>query len=154
MKNRNFCKLLASTVIVIMLSAGCGASNAAPAKEEAATEATEATVTEEETVTEETPEVEPVADTSETTKSEENGVSPTESQNIVTEERYIVNDSYSDVCFRLAECYHYGIGTEKDLQQALFFAGIVRDEAKARLDRGDMYGGYLYPRALKEWQDI
>ena len=67
---------------------------------------------------------------------------------------YIVNDSYSDVCFRLAECYHYGIGTEKDLAQALFFAKIVRDETEARLDRGDMYGGYLYPKALKEWQDI
>ena len=84
MKNRNFCKVLAGTVIVIMLSAGCSASNAAPAKDESAPEATEATVTEEKTVNEETPEVEIVADTSETTKSEENGVSPTESQDIVT----------------------------------------------------------------------
>ena len=31
---------------------------------------------------------------------------------------------------------------------------IAKDETKARLDRGDMYGGYLYPKALKEWQDI
>ena len=72
----------------------------------------------------------------------------------IEEEQYTVNDSYSDVCFRLAECYHYGIGTEKDPAQALFFAEIARDETKARLDNGDMYGGYLYPKALKEWQDI
>ncbi len=72
----------------------------------------------------------------------------------IEEERYIVNDSYSDVCFRLAECYHYGIGTEKDLKKALFFAKIARDETKARLDNGDMYGGYLYTKVLKEWQDI
>ena len=69
-------------------------------------------------------------------------------------ERYVVNDSYSDVCFRLAECYHYGIGTEKDLKQAGFFARIARDETKKRLDDGDMYGGYLYPGAMKEWQSI
>lgn len=62
MKNRNFCKLLAITFIVTMLSAGCGASNTAPAKEEAAPEATETTVKEEETVTDETPEAEPVVE--------------------------------------------------------------------------------------------
>lgn len=72
----------------------------------------------------------------------------------IEEEHFTVNDSYSDVCFRLAECYHYGIGTEKDLAQALFFARIAKDETKARLNNGDMYGGYLFPKALKEWQDV
>jgi len=69
-------------------------------------------------------------------------------------ERFIVNDSYSDVCFRLAECYHYGIGTDIDMQQAKFYVEIAKEEAKARLDSGDVYGGYLYPRTVKEWQAI
>lgn len=69
-------------------------------------------------------------------------------------ERFIANDSYSDVCFRLAECYHYGIGTQVDMSQAKYYAEIARDEAKARLESGDIYGGYLYPKALKEWQSI
>lgn len=89
MKNRNICKLLAITVIVTMLSAGCGASNAAPAKEEAVPEATEATVTEEETVTEETTEVETVADTSEAAKPEEKGASSTESQDTTAEVKFL-----------------------------------------------------------------
>lgn len=57
MRYRYFCKLLAITVIVTMLSAGCSASNAAPAKEEVAPEATETTVTED-TPTEATSEAE------------------------------------------------------------------------------------------------
>ena len=89
MKNRNICKLLAITVIVTMLSAGCGASNAAPAKEEAVPEATEATVTEEETVTEETTEVETVADTSEAAKPEEKGASSTESQDSAAKVKFL-----------------------------------------------------------------
>ncbi len=70
------------------------------------------------------------------------------------EERFIVNDSYSDVCFRLAECYHYGIGTEIDLDKAKKYIQIAKDEARERLDGGDMYGGFLYPRTVKEWQAI
>ena len=89
MKNRNFCKLLAITVIVTMLSAGCGASNAAPAKEEAVPEAAKATVTEEETVTEETTEVETAADTSEAAKPEEKGASSTESQDTAAEVKFL-----------------------------------------------------------------
>ena len=69
-------------------------------------------------------------------------------------ERYLVNDSYSDVCFRLAECYHYGIGIEIDMDQAKEYIQIAKEETKKRLDDGDMYGGYLYPRAMKEWQAI
>ena len=65
-----------------------------------------------------------------------------------------MNDSYSDVCFRLAECYHYGIGIEIDMDQAKEYIQIAKEETKKRLDDGDMYGGYLYPRAMKEWQAI
>ena len=72
----------------------------------------------------------------------------------IMEDHYMINDSYSDVCFRLAECYHYGIGTKIDMDKARFYSSIAKDEAKRRLDNGDMYGGYLYPAALKEWQSI
>ena len=89
MKNRNICKLLAITVIVTMLSAGCSAANAATAKEEAVPEATEATVTEEETVTEETMVVESVADTSEAAKPEEKGASSTESQDTAAKVKFL-----------------------------------------------------------------
>ena len=89
MKNRNICKLLAITVIVTMLSAGCSAANAAPAKDEAVPEATEATVTEEETVTEETMAVESVADTSEAAKPEKKGASSTESQDTAAKVKFL-----------------------------------------------------------------
>ena len=89
MKNRNICKLLAITVIVTMLSAGCSAANAATAKEEAVPEATEATVTEEETVTEETMVGESVADPSEAAKPEEKGASSTESQDTAAEVKFL-----------------------------------------------------------------
>jgi TPR repeat protein len=61
------------------------------------------------------------------------------------------NDSYSDVTLRLAECYHYGIGTEKDLDEAKYFIQIAKDECKRRFEDGDMYGGGSLPRAEKEW---
>lgn len=70
------------------------------------------------------------------------------------EEKFLVNDSYSDVCFRLAQCYHYGIGTEINLEEAKKYIQIAKDESKKRLDSGDMYGGFLYPFAVKEWQAI
>lgn len=89
MKNRNICKLLAITVIVTMLSAGCSAANAATAKEEAVPEATEATVPEEETVTEETMVGESVADPSEAAKPEEKGASSTESQDTAAEVKFL-----------------------------------------------------------------
>lgn len=72
----------------------------------------------------------------------------------LNEEHFVVNDSYSDVCFRLAECYHYGIGTDIDLEKAKFYVQISKDEAQKRLDSGEMYGGCLYPRTVKEWQSI
>lgn len=46
MKNRSFVTILAVTVITAVLAAGCGSSNAAPAKEEAATETVQATAEE------------------------------------------------------------------------------------------------------------
>ncbi len=70
------------------------------------------------------------------------------------DETFMMNDSYSDVCFRLAECYHYGIGTDIDLERAGEFAQIAKEETKKRLESGDMYGGYLYPKTEKEWQSI
>lgn len=69
-------------------------------------------------------------------------------------EHFLINDSYPDVCFRLAECCHYGIGTDVNLEKARYFAQIAKEETKKRLDRGDLYGGSLYPKALKEWQFI
>jgi hypothetical protein len=64
------------------------------------------------------------------------------------------NDSYSDVCLRLAECYHYGLGTEVNLKKAREFIEIAKIECKRRLDEGDMYGGAYYPRAEREWLKI
>ena len=46
MKNRSFMTILAVTVITAVLAAGCGSSNTAPAKEEAATETVQATAEE------------------------------------------------------------------------------------------------------------
>jgi TPR repeat protein len=67
---------------------------------------------------------------------------------------YSCNDSYSDVCLRLAECYHYGIGTEVDMKEARTFIEIAKTECKRRLDDGDMYGGGSFPRANMEWMLI
>jgi hypothetical protein len=61
------------------------------------------------------------------------------------------NDSYSDVTLRLAECYHYGIGTDIDLDKAKKFIRIAKDECKRRLNEGDMYGGSSLPMAEREW---
>lgn len=65
-----------------------------------------------------------------------------------------MNDSYSDVCLRLAECHHYGIGTAVDLTAAKYYICIAKGEIKERLDRGDVYGGSAIKRAEDEWQKI
>lgn len=65
-----------------------------------------------------------------------------------------LNDSYSDVCLRLAECYHYGIGTEPDLEEAVYYIKIAKAEAQRRYNNGDMWGGCPLPRIKKEWQKI
>ena len=64
------------------------------------------------------------------------------------------NDSYSDVCFRLAECFHYGIGTNIDMEKAKAFIEIAMDETKKRVDEGDVYGGSALPQVEKEWLAI
>ena len=69
-------------------------------------------------------------------------------------DHFSLNDSYADVCLRLAECYHHGIGTRVDLEKARRFVQIAKDEAQVRLDSGDAYGGCLYPRVRKEWLAI
>lgn len=65
-----------------------------------------------------------------------------------------VNDSYSDVCLRLAECHHYGIGTAVDMTAARYYICIARDEIKERLARGDLYGASAMSRAEAEWQKL
>ena len=72
----------------------------------------------------------------------------------IMKDRFLVNDSYSDVSYRLAECYHHGIGTPIDMEKARFYIQITKDEAKKSMDSGDMYGGYLYSVTLREWQAI
>ena len=72
----------------------------------------------------------------------------------LAKDRFLFNDSYADVCFRLAVCYHYGIGTQIDTEKARHFIQIAKDEAKARLDSGDMYCANQYPLIWKEWQSI
>jgi hypothetical protein len=69
----------------------------------------------------------------------------------VMPDKYSCNDSYSDVCLRLAECYHYGIGTMIDLNEAKKYIQIARTECQDRFNDGDMYGGVSLPRAEKEW---
>lgn len=69
----------------------------------------------------------------------------------VPEAEWSYNDSYSDVCLRLAECYHYGIGTEINLLAAEKYIQIAKEECKCRFDEGDMYGGSSLQRAEKEW---
>lgn len=71
--------------------------------------------------------------------------------NVIAKDDMSLNDCYSDVCLRLAECWHYGIGTKKDLSAARKMIQIARDECKRRKDAGDMYGGAYLPRAEKEW---
>ena len=73
---------------------------------------------------------------------------------VIIPEHFSNNDSYSDVCFRLAECYHYGIGTNVDMMKAKVFIDIAKDETKKRADEGDMYGGSALPRVEKEWLSI
>ena len=75
-------------------------------------------------------------------------------QQILMHDHYSHNDSYSDVCLRLAECFHTGIGTEVDLAKAKFFIEIAKDETKKRAADGDMYGGSMLPRVEKEWLSI
>ena len=67
---------------------------------------------------------------------------------------YSNNDSYSDVCFRLAECFHYGIGTDINMTKAKAFIEIAKEETKKRADEGDVYGGSVLPRVEKEWLSI
>ncbi len=73
---------------------------------------------------------------------------------VVLQDEWAVNDSYADVCLRLAECYHYGIGTEPDLKKAKYYIQIAKKEAKTRLDSGDKYGGSALSRAESEWLEI
>lgn len=61
------------------------------------------------------------------------------------------NDSYADVCLRLAECFHYGTGTEADLDEAKKFIDIALNECRRRCEEGDMYGRASLERAEKEW---
>lgn len=72
----------------------------------------------------------------------------------LTENHFAFNDSYADVCLRLAECYHYGQGTDIDLQAARFYIQIARTEAKERVDSGDPYGKVVYNDVMKEWNAI
>jgi hypothetical protein len=71
-----------------------------------------------------------------------------------SEEDWIYNDSYADVCLYLAQCYHYGIGTEVNLSLARKFIEIAKRERKRMYDDGDMCGGAGLKCAEKEWQLI
>lgn len=75
-------------------------------------------------------------------------------RDIIMPNHYSNNDSYSDVCFRLAECYHYGIGTDVDMKKAIAFIDIAKAETRKRADEGDVYGGSVLPRVEKEWVAI
>ena len=69
-------------------------------------------------------------------------------------DRFLANDSYADVCYRLALCYHYGIGTQKDMEKARTFIEVAKKEAKTWVDDGDKYVGAVYSAAKREWQAI
>ena len=75
-------------------------------------------------------------------------------RDIIMPNHYSNNDSYSDVCFRLAECYHYGIGTDVDMKKVIAFIDIAKAETRKRADEGDVYGGSVLPRVEKEWVAI
>ena len=75
-------------------------------------------------------------------------------RDVIMPSHYSNNDSYSDVCFRLAECFHYGIGTDINMTKAKAFIEIAKEETKKRADEGDVYGGSVLPRVEKEWLSI
>ena len=75
-------------------------------------------------------------------------------RDIIMRNHYSTNDSYSDVCFRLAKCYHYGIGTAVDMKKASAFIDIAKEETRKRADEGDVYGGSVLPQVEKEWLAI
>jgi TPR repeat protein len=69
-------------------------------------------------------------------------------------DHFLINDSYADVCLRLAECYHYAIGTEKNMIKAKELIQTALMDAESRAKDGDPYGSGVLIDVRKEWQAI
>ena len=63
----------------------------------------------------------------------------------------IISDRGLRVYLRLAECWHYGIGTKADLQEALDYIQLFREEQRRRMQAGELEEDYIIERAEKEW---
>lgn len=66
----------------------------------------------------------------------------------------ILSDRVLRIYLRVAECWHYGIGTEADLHEAFDYIQMFRDERRRRVRAGEPEEDYIIDRAEKEWVEI
>lgn len=90
------------------------------------------------------------------------GICETQSDNLAFEYydhaskeiKYRDDDSCSNVCLRLGDCYLHGIGTNTDLKLARKYLEAAVSGACRRLEDKDMYGGREYEQAKKLMADL
>ena len=58
------------------------------------------------------------------------------------------------IYLRLAECWHYGIGVEADLDEAMDYILMFREERRRRVKAGEEEEPYIIERAEQEWTSI
>ncbi len=63
----------------------------------------------------------------------------------------VLSDRGLRIYLRLAECRHYGIGTEVDLGDALNYIRMFREEARRRVPAGEIEADCVIEEAEKEW---
>jgi len=62
-----------------------------------------------------------------------------------------INDCESDVTYRLAKCYHYGHGIDKDIKEAWEYIKTAFKEVKRRSEEGDMFGASFFEEIENEY---
>lgn len=60
------------------------------------------------------------------------------------------DDNYDDVAFRLARCYHMGLGTEKNLEKAVEYIDIAIAKYQTILDKGGVWDKKNLDAAIEE----
>ena len=64
------------------------------------------------------------------------------------------DDNFDDVAYRLAQCYHYGIGTEKDLPKAEEYIELSVGKYREIVDRGGIWDIQRLAAAMKDREKI